>query len=438
MTQPSEDHVVELLPHQMQFFRYIYDQQVKETILVGGIGSGKTFAGAFLASMLSNDFDCPGLICANTYAQLRDSTLRQAKECWESIGYQVEFNENKKHILLDGKQHYWRSLDNYEDIRGMEVGWVWFDEVAFAGKEAYQVVLGRMRHPNGPRLAFGTTTGNGQNWVYDYWIEEPLVNPALVQQRAIIRDVSSLNNKFLPPDYLNLIAGSYSGQFALQEIGGQLVSMTGNVFKSMRDELVRPYAKPKEKAFDLSIDFGRRRPAVLFLTEFEKDKDIVFDAILPEDILIDDLIRKIMARGYGSPVLITCDPAGDSGNTHTYETDISRVREAFPNASVHYTRDPALTRIEAGISMLDNRLDRKLLYFADHLKHRKSVEYTSVVSAFYELHYPQTKDGKAISNQPEKDGKNDHPVDAARYYIINKHPVILNGVVVPEHYRRPA
>jgi hypothetical protein len=364
--------------------------------------------------------------------------LRQARECWESLGFDVSFNEGKKYAYIDGREHFYRSLDNFEDIRGMEVGWVWFDELAFASREAYQVVLGRLRHPAGPRLAFATTTGKGQNWLYDYWVEEPQSNPALMGQRAIIRDVSSLNNKFLPEDYLTMISGSYSGQFALQEIGGQLVVMTGSVFKSMNDALVIPYVKPEKKPYDLSIDFGRRRPAALFLTEFEKDRDVVFDAILPEDILIDDLIVKINARGYGDPMMITCDPAGDSGNTHTYETDISKVRDAFPGSSLFYTRDPALTRIEVGISLLDNRLDRKLLYFSDTLKHRKPGEYTSVVSAFYELHYPQTKDGKAISNQPEKDGKNDHPIDAARYYMINKHPIVLNGLVIPEHLRRKA
>lgn len=438
MNPQSDDRVVELLRHQKQFFHHVYDDGVKETLLVGGIGSGKTYAGAFTFAMLSNQFDCPGMIVANTFGQLRDSTLRQARECWEALGFEVSFNEGKKYVYIDGHEHFYRSLDNFEDIRGMEVGWVWFDELAFASREAYQVVLGRLRHPAGPRLAFATTTGKGQNWLYDYWVEETQSNKALDQQRAIIRDVSSLNNKFLPKDYLAMISGSYSGQFALQEIGGQLVAMTGNVFKSMHDGLVIPYKRPEKRPYFLSIDFGRRRPAVVFVDEFEKDKEIIFDAILPEDILIDDLLLKVKARGYGDPLLITCDPAGDSGNTHTYETDISRVREMFPNSSLYYTREPALTRIEVGIALLDNRLEKGKLYFSDKLKHRKQGEYASVVSAFYELHYPQTKDGKAISNQPEKDGKNDHPIDAVRYYMINRHPVMLNGFVIPEHYRRQA
>jgi len=432
----SRRYEVELLPHQSEFFNYVFDDHVKESVLVGGIGSGKTFAGAFTAAMMSNEFDCPGLIYANTYAQLRDSTLRQARECWEMLGFEVRLKETAKYIYIDGHEHHFRSLENYEDIRGMEVGWLWGDELAFASRDAYQVVLGRLRHPNGPRLAFGTTTGNGRNWVYDYWVEEPHVNPELAKQRRIIRDVSSLNNKFLPADYLTMISNSYSGQFALQEIGGQLVSMTGNVFKGLHDGLVVPFKFPAKKAFDISIDFGRRRPAVLFITAVDKDKDIVFDAILPEDILIDDLITKIIARGYGAPVTITCDPAGDSGNTHTYETDISKVRAAFPNTTLLYTRDHALTRIESGISILDNRISRNLLYFSKDLQFRRQGEYVSVVGAFQSIHYPQTKDGKAISNQPEKDGINDHPVDAARYYVINKYPPMLSGIVIPEHFRR--
>ena len=433
----NKEYSVDLLPHQSKFFRAIFDDHVKETAFVGGIGSGKTFAGAFMAMMLSNEYDCPGLICANTYPQLRDSTLRQAKDCWESMGVDVEFNENKKYVSLDGREHFFRSLENYSDIRGMEIGWIWNDEGAFSSLDAYNTILGRLRHPNGPRLAFVTTTGNGRNWIYTHWVEDLLINPKLAGQRVLISDVSSKDNTHLPADYLAMITNSFSGQYALQEIGGQLVSMTGGVFKSMRDELVVPFKfDPKAHPFDISIDYGRRRPAVLFFTEPEKDMDMLFDAILPEDILIDDLIAKIKARGYGDPMMITCDPAGDSGNTHTYETDISKVRDAFPNSSLRYSRDPALTRIEVGISLLDNRLDRGLLLFADSLKHRRPGDYASVVSAFYELHYPMAKDGKAISNQPKKDGKNDHPIDAARYYMIHKHPFNRSMVFIPEEFRR--
>ena len=47
-----------------------------ELAFVGGIRSGKTWAGcSWVLMMLQRYPGCTGLVCANTYPQLRDSTL---------------------------------------------------------------------------------------------------------------------------------------------------------------------------------------------------------------------------------------------------------------------------------------------------------------------------------------------------------------------------
>jgi hypothetical protein len=203
--------------------------------------------------------------------------------------------------------------------------------------------------------------------------------------------------------------------------------MEGAVFSNFENQII-PWKYKSNYGYEITIDFGRRRPAVLFTQEFKQDHDVIFDAILPDrpdGILIDDLLEMIRLKGYGMPLTIYCDPAGGSGNTHTYDTDISKTRSFFKNmVPVRYTRKPALTRIEAGIMNIDNRLQRGLLFIADNLRRKKDREYTSVINALHEISYPEDKDGKPMSNKYEKEGKNEHPIDCLRYFVINKYPGI--------------
>jgi hypothetical protein len=40
------------------------------------------------------------------------------------------------------------------------------------------------------------------------------------------------------------------------------------------------------------------------------------------------------------------------------------------------------------------------------------------VAAFENYHYPEPREGQAQPEEPEKDGVNDHPMDALRYYMV--------------------
>jgi hypothetical protein len=117
--EQSDIYRVRLLPHQLKFYKAVIDRHIKEVIVSGGIGSGKTWIGAFTFAVLSSMYDSPGLICANSYSQLRDSTLKQAQSCWEGMGFNVEINEHKTCVILDGKEHFYRTLENPEVIRGI-------------------------------------------------------------------------------------------------------------------------------------------------------------------------------------------------------------------------------------------------------------------------------------------------------------------------------
>lgn len=420
---------VDLLPHQHEFCSGIMNDGFKESAIVGGIRSGKTFVGAVMAAVLSNNFDCPGLICANTYGQLRDSTLLGAEAAWDRMGIRHAYNENKKYVYLDGRRHFYRSLETFDNLRGVEAGWAWYDEASYGSLEAYKVVLGRLSHEKGPRVIFLTMTGRGKNWIQEYFIDDVESNHTLAKTRHIMIGISTDSNTALPKDYLDLIKGSYSGRFASQEIGGQLVDMEGSIFNIPESQYI-DYEPNFENGYEVAIDFGRRRPAVLFIQEFEHGKDVIYDAALPErpnGILIDDLCNLVDMHSDYYPITIYVDPAGDSGNTHTYETDISVVKRRFPESRIKYTFIPSLRRKETQIAVLDNRFQKRQLFISKKLRKRKPGEYTSVITAFQDVSHPKEKSGKPVSNTFEKDGLLEHPIDAACYWGVNKYPPIKSA-----------
>lgn len=411
---------IEALPHQWKFLL----STAPETALIAGIRSGKTWAGALrVLRMLSMYPAAPGMICANTWAQLVDSTLAELTKFLDSNGRRYELHEQRKVLTIEGRRIFLRSLENYDAIRGLELGWAWIDEASYSDYDAYRVVLGRLSHPDGPRATFTTMTPRGKNWVWRHFYESPSPD------RLVIDGISSHDNTKLPADYLAMVERSFSGEYLRQEVYGQFVSMRGMVYV-LPDDSIIPYKFDKTKAYDVSIDFGRRRPAVLFIQQRSPGVDVIFDALLPEDVLIQDLCKVIASRYPHPPAVITCDPAGDASNTQTYQTDVAIVKQAFPHSLLRYVTSPRLRAIEAGIGMTKARLDRGQILVSDTLRRRGRGEYVSVVEAFAEYAYPDERDGKEIRNKPAKDGKSDHPMDALRYYVVNKYPVGQIGVSV--------
>jgi len=72
-------------------------------------------------------------------------------------------------------------MEKYEALRGPEYGWAWSDECAFYKKEAFDVLIGRIRDARGSCQWKGTTTPNGFNWLYESFVETPLRNSKIIK-----------------------------------------------------------------------------------------------------------------------------------------------------------------------------------------------------------------------------------------------------------------
>jgi phage terminase large subunit-like protein len=124
---------------------------------VGGVGSGKTWAGCLNAMMQPPSV---GMVLAATYPMLRDATLPMFMGLAHSIGLVAGFLKSEMAVTLtNGVTALFRPTDNPERLRGPNLGWFYMDVRSRAGPGSRPRRGGRTGSTNcsGATPAPGTT-----------------------------------------------------------------------------------------------------------------------------------------------------------------------------------------------------------------------------------------------------------------------------------------
>ena len=131
---------------------------------VGGIGAGKTFAGAARAILrMIEDPGSLGLIGAPTYPMLRDASQRTFFALLPRPLIRRYLRAEERLLLRNGSEVLFRSLDAPDRARGVNLAWFWLDEAPLCGHYAWQVLKGRLRQAGHPTAAWATGTPRGQD-----------------------------------------------------------------------------------------------------------------------------------------------------------------------------------------------------------------------------------------------------------------------------------
>ncbi len=208
--------------------REVLNSTAKHTCFLAGIGVGKSFMLAHqLINWISKYPNTKYLVASNTYTQLINATVTTIKEVFDEIGipYKVVLGGSRKYMEVLGCTIYFYSLEKFDNIRGIEVSGVLFDEVAFSKKEAVNVCLGRMRGKGGPLQARYFTSPNGYNWLYEMFSGKD--GKGKSDREHLIRAKTS-DNIFLPDGYYDDLLQQYGGidsPLARQELFGEFVNL---------------------------------------------------------------------------------------------------------------------------------------------------------------------------------------------------------------------
>lgn len=338
--QQSGNLTYRALPHQLK----VLTSEKRYIFLGAGVGSGKTDIGSLW--ILQKIRDTPpsgiGLIAANSYTQLIDSTLRNLYKNWQKFG--VRFGPTalpKAHgpfniQVWNGK--YWveilcRSLDSYSLLAGIEIGWAWLDEVFLTKKDAIDVVMARLRDDRmHNQMLFTTTLDEPNTWMYKTFVEK-----YMAKYMDVFYATTLDNRKNLPPGYIESLKATYSPKMYQRMVEAKWVMLEGSkVYYSfdrnlhISNEAVRDEHLPILWSFDFNI--GEGKPMSSCLCQIKKGRDRkgktrlelhVFDEIILETSDTNDSIVEYESR-YGSRkdnVIIYGDASGRARDTRSKTTD---------------------------------------------------------------------------------------------------------------------
>ncbi len=214
---------VRLHPAQQAFLR----SEALFRAFVGGIGSGKSWAGAYDLIKRGK----PGrlyMVIAPTYAMLSDSTFRSFLNVAEGLGVLTHADVKRSAPpavkLRTGAEVLFRSGDDPAHLYGANLSGVWLDEASLMPAEVFHIAIGRLREAGEQGWLSATFTPKGkQHWTYETF--------ATGRPDTELVGCRTADNPFLPAAFADTVGRQYTSALALQELEGEFTDYQGGLFR---------------------------------------------------------------------------------------------------------------------------------------------------------------------------------------------------------------
>lgn len=359
-----DELVIELLspPWVIDFREH---DHLDERIVIGGVGSGKSFACADL--LIERGIEAPfarHYIVGDSYPTLKEGTIPTFESRLDAYGFDFVRNGSDLSVTVTsgpakGCRFIAWTANKYRKLKGQMIDTVWCDEaqVWFEGGEhgadAYDFIVNRMRpseqaqkyYPNlSPRLVLSANPPHTtSHWLYRYFVEE---------KKAKLWQVTLYDNPLLPrpEEYVARLRRAYSPALFKIEVLGEFGDIgVGLVYDSFRrkdnvsefigrikigDDPERP-GYSRKRPIEWYHDFGvNPRVSVLGQTYkvaingFQHEVLFLFDEITNTEGGSVVQIREFTRR---YPPEVVCgltaygDPAGIARNSTTGKSDWSML-----------------------------------------------------------------------------------------------------------------
>jgi phage terminase large subunit len=332
---------IDLLYYQHEFLT----SKSKSALLLGGVGSGKSAAGAFfIINLIAAYPKIKILVVANTFSQLMNATVSTLINFLElcNISYNVVWSGARKRIEIGTGVVFLYSLERYDVIRGIEVGAIWGDEIAFAKKESLPVIKGRLRQKGMPLIERYTSSPNGFNFIYDIYENKDGENKT--DKTHLIR-AKTKDNIFLPEDFYGSLLEDYGGidnPLAQQELMGQFVNLqSGAIYWGFDRRInVQPVKLNKDFPVYVGQDFNIDQMANCYVQFIEGKFHVAQENILKyHGANTDNAASKIVKDLSQYNSIVIPDSTGKARKTSSHgRTDIDILKSY--GLEVMNTRNP--------------------------------------------------------------------------------------------------
>ena len=398
----------------------------KYPAFVGGFGTGKTETLAVCAFRdARTSSDALIALYEPTYDLIRLILAPRMEDKLSEYGIRYKYNKSENIIYTSSGgigDFVLRTLDNPARIVGYESYRAHIDEIDTLKKakaqEAWLKIIARNRQkPKNVKNPFNKvsayTTPEGFNFVYEKWFKNPKAGYEMVQ-------ASTLSNPFLPDDYVDSLKSSYSSQLIDAYIEGKFVNLkAGTIYHPFNRKLNHSDEVLTERdTLYIGMDFNVGKMAAIVHIK-RNGLPIAVDELIniyDTPAMIEAIKERYLKYSNGTyiktrEIYIYPDASGDSRKTvKASKTDIAQLREAGFTVIVDHANPPVKDRINSMNAMfLNSDGQRRYLVNTDKCK-----RYTECLE----------EQAWTDNGEPDKSSDNDHPNDAAGYFIVKEFPIV--------------
>jgi len=253
------------------------------------------------------------------------------------------------------------TADNPDRLRGAEIDFCWCDEAAMYDEETVDIIMGRLGTTKGQLWC--TTTPRGlKHWFAEQFVHKATPGHPSHDPRYYLIKAKTQDNPLMDDMTIEHLRNKYTKDFAAQELDGELVSLSGLVYKFNPSKHTFDHRRFSLKEGDEiigGIDWGWDDPFVFLFIVKRGNSYYVLDEYFKQHWTVEDhckflaghpLIKKV-GRAFADP----SQPAARS-----------QVREAlgFPVNRGRTERKDLL----AGINTVGSLIDHDKLYVASRCK----------------------------------------------------------------------
>lgn len=425
-----------LLRAQREFLEIPHNYSLDVAVYQGGYGSGKTFSGSLLGILLALKFaGVRGLVGAQTYTLVRDTTLQTYFEHLENFGFvegkDYEWSSSlQKLSFKNGSEILFRHFDEPNKLKSLNLGFVEIEEMSDIPYDTFKMLLGRMRQrtkkcwKNFTYRIFGHTNPEMQRgWVYKTFVENPAINYRLIS-------APTTENIYLPEGFCDELKKVYDEQyyniFVLAQNGEY---NNGLVIKDFTDENVKEITYQPEMDLHISCDFNVDPMCWVFAHKTD-DKVFYFDEIAMENTTTAKACDEFYRRypNHKGKVIVNGDASGDNRSCTSEYTNYVIIKKKLlqygydVEIQIKAFNPPIKNRIMAfnskvrsangEICLFVDKKCEKLLYNIYNLKYKEGSSKIDIPT------YQQIKQSKELKFLS-------HPMDAASYLVDFYWPISL-------------
>jgi len=423
----------DISPKQYQALKSLFE----EVFVIAGIGFGKSLLGGMFSNEESGLIGSLGLITAPTSDTLNNSTMPQLKHIWAQLGliegthFVIGRMPPKEwgipnYTKYNGKILTWRwgsyaiidGSENYNKHRGLELDWVFADELRDIRDGAWEMYRGRMRGKSKKSIGakyrmLAVTT--------------PPDNPKKVQKLMnskvdVIYGTSYDNEKNLPIGYIEGLKERYDELTFNREVLGQLVNAGGMLsyyaFKRERNVVRMDFRPDARTIMFWDFNASAKKPmATGILQEFNNDWYVVKEFIF-KNSNTDEQCRKILdyfqETNFRGTLEITGDSAGHRRESNATRSDYAIIEYYFSNFANYLLRTrptkAVKDRIAATNAMFRSMAGTTRLYVDERC--------TKLIEDLEETRWKES--GIELD---DSDPERTHASDALSYFAYNYFPI---------------